>query len=438
MATAFVTRKTARVEAIPPDTEDHVLIFGEEVSVQGPAVNGRVPVLVRGRKGLAPENALGPDAVLELYFVDVGQGDAAFIVTPGRKRILIDGGQNRQALGFLSWKYRLNEDVPDLELDLMVVSHGDSDHLEGLTPIIEHPKIRVKRIVHSGIAAYASGAFQTSLGDLEGHGDQRLLVTRHDGIADLQGGAALSRRFARWRDAIAAEGCEYGAVESTSGDLDVGDGTVRIEVLAPRLVTSAAGSPAYPYFDDPAHTINGHSVVLRITYGDVRVLFSGDLNIQGSDHLLADETIAGRLDSHVLKAPHHGSHEYEPRFLDAVRPQIGVISSGDDPDHGHPRASYIGAAGKAMRTASPLVFSTEIAADFVEANDPPPTVASAGEVVLDAPDATNQFRRLFKKRLSGMINVRTDGHQLYAARRVSASYQWESYGPLVPADRDAP
>jgi len=53
MATAFVTRKTARVEAIQPETEDHVLIFGEEVSVQGPAVNGRVPVLVRGRKGAA-------------------------------------------------------------------------------------------------------------------------------------------------------------------------------------------------------------------------------------------------------------------------------------------------------------------------------------------------------------------------------------------------
>jgi len=36
-----------------------------------------------------------------------------------------------------------------------------------------------------------------------------------------------------------------------------------------------------------------------------------------------------------------------------------------------------------------------------------------------------------------MINVRTDGQRLYAARRVSASYQWESYGPLVPAERDA-
>jgi competence protein ComEC len=433
MATAFVRRKTTRAEAIAPATKDRVLIFGDEVVVQGPAIDGRVPVQVRGNQALVAESALGTNAALELYFMDVGQGDAAFIVTPGRKRILVDGGENRQALGFLAWKYRLDEDVPDLEIDLMVVSHGDSDHLEGLTPIIEHPKIAVRRIVHSGIAAYASGAFDSSLGDLEpDHGPTRLLVTRHDAIADLDG-VPLTRRFARWRDAIRLEGSAYEAVYSGSSELDVGDPAVKLEVLAPRLVQSAAGRPAYPYFGDPAHTINGHSIVLRLTYAGVRVLFSGDINIEGSRHLLADQTLADRLDSHVLKAPHHGSHEYDLGFLKAVRPQIAVISSGDDPDHGHPRASYIGAAGKAMRTDSPLVFSTEIAADFVEENDPPPAAERLTAVALDEPGATTQLRRLYKKKLNGMINVRTDGQELYAARRVTAPYQWESYGPIAPA-----
>ena len=42
--------------------------------------------------------------------------------------------------------------------------------------------------------------------------------------------------------------------------------------------------------------------------------------------------------------------------------------------------------------------------------------------------------RLFKKRLNGMINVRTDGKNLYAMRRVTAGYWWESYGPIKAED----
>ena len=48
--------------------------------------------------------------------------------------------------------------------------------------------------------------------------------------------------------------------------------------------------------------------------------------------------------------------------------------------------------------------------------------------------AANQTaRRLFKKRLPGIINVRTNGSQMYAFRRVNAAYGWESYGPITPA-----
>ena len=100
---------------------------------------------------------------------------------------------------------------------------------------------------------------------------------------------------------------------------------------------------------------------------------------------------------------------------------MSVISSGDDPDHGHPRASLLGAVGHASRS-NPLIFATEIAATFVEAGEVAPAAGAAG------PDAA--ARILFKRRLHGMINVRSDGHRLYAARRVNAGYWWESYGPI--------
>jgi competence protein ComEC len=434
MATRFITQKTSRLyKASTGLSFDMVLIFGDEVETKGSSVNGRTPAVFRGEPGYITDSHLGQTAALELYFIDVGQGDATFIVTPGRKKILIDGGQNERALGFLAWKYRLDKAGPPIDLDLLVLSHADADHLNGLTPIVKHPQVNVKKVVHSGIATFQDGAFATTLGNLDT--TETHLVTRHQHLADLAG-LPLSDDFAAWRDALTAEGVEYTAVDAAFGNLDVGDPAITVEVVGP-LLDMVAGASALPWFNNVSHTINGHSVILRLTYQNVAVFFAGDLNVPGAKHLLAQPALAAKMDAHVFKAPHHGSHEFHPPLLQAIRPQISVISSGDEPDHGHPRASFIGGVGLASRSTEPLVFSTEIAATFVEAGE---TEAPDEDVHLAGEDFTTlaanaKARRLFKRRLHGMINVRTDGQKLYAARRVAAGYWWESYGPLAPAPR---
>ena len=83
-----------------------VLIFGDEVDSTGIEANGRFKVSFRSREGWIKKSQLGNNAALEAYFIDVGQGDSTFIVTPTRKKILVDGGLNDQALRFLAWKYR--------------------------------------------------------------------------------------------------------------------------------------------------------------------------------------------------------------------------------------------------------------------------------------------------------------------------------------------
>ena len=215
--------------------------------------------------------------------------------------------------------------------------------------------------------------------------------------------------------------------------IDVGDTDVTIEVLGPKR--EADGS--YKWFDDKAHTINGHSVVLRLTIDEVSFLLSGDLNIEGSEHLMADPNLTSKMAAHVLKSPHHGSHEFHYPFFEEVRPQISTISSGDAPDHGHPRASFIAAIGLASRSTRPLVFSTEIAATFVGDGE---TADPADGTEIDGLDFTTTVgndtaRKRFKLLLPGIINVRTNGKELYAFRRVNAGYQWESYGPMLPAPK---
>jgi competence protein ComEC len=432
MHSCCVGTKTARLyDSATGEGYAMVMIHGDEVLVSTTpdfTSSRRIAAEFRGRHGFVKQNQLKQERDLELYFIDVGQGDATFIVTPDRKHILVDGGIDNRALGFLVWLYRLDQPGNSVDIDLLVLSHADNDHLKGLDAIVEHPAIHVRHIIHSGIATFREGVRATTLGDLDATGT--FLVTRHDRIADLAP-SELSAEFRAWRDAVVNENCDYRAVSAADATWELDDSDVRIEVLGPHLEPTPDGGSGFRWFDTKSQTINGHSVVLRLTYRDVALVLPGDINIPGSRHLLSIPAIAPRLGAQVLKAPHHGSHEYDVQFLEAVRPQVSVISSGDDPDHGHPRANILAAVGRASRSPEPLLFATEIAATFVETGDELPPDAPGDLADLDFSDSGYNVlaRKLFKQRLPGLINVRTDGHDLFAARRVNASYKWEAYGP---------
>jgi hypothetical protein len=436
MTTKYITEKTSPLfESSTGNKRKMVLIYGDEVKTTGSEVNKRFQSEFRGREGFISENHLGNAPVLEIYFIDVGQGDSTFIVTPKRKKILIDGGIGKRAFGFLFWKYMLERDGSPINIDLLVLSHADKDHIEGLIPIIKHPKINVKRVIHNGIAIFKKDSFKTALGNLGSDGNY--LVSRHDSINELRG-LPLDSQFESWRQAIAREGVSYTAVDSSMGKLNIGDPDIKIEILGPRLDTYK-GKPAYRWFEGEGPTINGHSVVFRLTYRNISVLFSGDINKKGSKNLLQDPSITPRLDAHIYKAPHHGSHDFDKFFLRAVNPQLSIISSGDEPDHGQPRAAFIGAIGRVSRSAEPLVFSTQIAATFAEGKDErgkdeePTSEEGLASLDVTKPEAVASARIRFKRRLHRMINVRTDGDDLFAARRVAAGYWWESYGPITPS-----
>ncbi|HEX9030003.1 MAG TPA: MBL fold metallo-hydrolase [Anaerolineales bacterium] len=429
----YVTEPTTRLVDAPAGKLLMVLIYGDEVTPTGPAQNGFVPVDFRGHPGFLKETCLGPQPTLEMYFIDVGTGDSIFIVTPARKKIMIDGGLNNRALGFLAWKYHLDQAQEPVEIDLLVLSHGDDDHISGLIPVLNHPKLRIKQVVQSGIAVFKDGVYNTPLGDLDP--TNTYLTTRLTDLAELAG-LKLSSAFRAWVKAIQAQGAVYTTLDASSGPFDVGDPSISLEALSPRL-EQCNGQPSYRWFGEKARTINGHSLVLRLTCGKVSALFPGDLNLQGAQYLMADPALLARLDAHIFKAPHHGSKEFYPPFLQAVRPQVSVISSGDDRDYGHPNAIFLGSIGMCSRSSGPLVFSTEIAANFValEQKNQPAGSPPEKDKPLNTLKGDERQRFLFKRRLHGMINVRTDGQSIFAARRVASPIAWEHYGPLKPAAR---
>lgn len=218
-----------------------------------------------------------------------------------------------------------------------MLTHADEDHIGGLIDVISSPKIKIKKIIHSGLAVYKDGIFDERLGDLEEHQGKQFISTSHNAIEELDDNS-LSGNFPKWKKAILADGnLQYQAVDSNSGNINVGDPKIIVEVLGPKVdIFESNNAKLFEWFGDHAHTINGHSVVLRLTYNNVKVLLSGDINTEGGKYLYQHEDLRSRLDAHVLKAPHHGSHEFYRPFLDTINPQISIISSGDDRDHGHP------------------------------------------------------------------------------------------------------
>ncbi|MCL4299682.1 MAG: DNA internalization-related competence protein ComEC/Rec2 [Anaerolineae bacterium] len=219
-----------------------------------------------------------PDGRLHVAFLDVGQGDAILITTPDGRQILIDGGPTATDLA-----WRLGQQMPfwDHSLDMVVNTHPDADHLAGLPPLLD--RYQVEQIL----------------------------------IPDVGTDSALYRE---WETQLAK--AQLTPTISQAGmELSLGRG-ITATLLNP--------GPAAVREDDP----NNHSVVMRLQMGRISFLLPGDIEEPVERNLVWQQA---PLAATVLKSAHHGSKTSSSEaFLEAVNPQVVVISVGKDNDFGHP------------------------------------------------------------------------------------------------------
>ena len=219
----------------------------------------------------------GADGLLHVHFLDVGQGDSILIATPSGRHVLIDGGPDGD---------RVSRNLADLlpgrdrGLDLVVMTHLDSDHSGGLLEVLDR----------YSVGAVLSGP-TTADGPMAVEWEQRLL--KH-GISEV----AVSAGYV----------------------IDLGDG-VGLMVLNPR--------PGLLFEDE-----NNNSVAMRLTYGEVSFLLAADMEREAEDRLVES---GEELASTVLKVGHHGSRtSTSAKFLGAVNPSVAIASAGVDNPYGHP------------------------------------------------------------------------------------------------------
>jgi beta-lactamase superfamily II metal-dependent hydrolase len=369
------------------------LLWGDRVQVLD-AGEHRSRVRARGAAGWVSNEALGDESLLEVYFIDVGQGDGVLIRTPDDRHILLDGGyaRSRQPTGksaadFVDWKFF--DDYGDfrIRLDAMIASHCDADHYGGLWDLVsDDPAARdeldtagtdIDAFYHAGVSWWTPGdrtlgpVVDGHLIQLLGDRDSVLAALQPDADPELQGWwADFLEELVRVAPVVQRLGVPEGSDDVYLPGFGTEDDSPRVRVLGP-VTRTIQGRPAVPRLaGGDAQNTNGHSVLLRLDHGRARILLTGDLNKRSMRLLLvAYEDRAHELACDVAKACHHGSEDISYAFLQAMRPAATVISSGDNEGHGHPRpivaaasavAGHVEIDTTADELLTPLVYSTEI------------------------------------------------------------------------------
>ncbi|MED4728441.1 DNA internalization-related competence protein ComEC/Rec2 [Aneurinibacillus migulanus] len=239
-----------------------------------------------------------PKKEVVVTFLDVGQGDAIVIETPGRT-VLIDGGGPPLRFGEQLWEKRRepfnpvkSTVVPFLHakgissLDLVVMTHGDSDHIGGISYLLEHMPVR--QVLVNGLAART---------EIEKKVNELLHYKRIPIMEAKQGQVWNEEPGIVWR------------------------------VLNPVRTFSPEGED------------NAYSVVLWLEAYGSTFLFTGDLEQEGEMRLLHEKAV-GPVD--VLKVGHHGSRTSTSKpWVEALSPRLSVISAGKKNRYGHPHREVI-------------------------------------------------------------------------------------------------
>ncbi|HEU4429404.1 MAG TPA: MBL fold metallo-hydrolase [Myxococcota bacterium] len=479
MPTDFVSADEAKLEWTDGEGKLRAiyLLWGDRVEVVQTS-GATTTVRARGRTGTVRASALGGSALLELYFIDVGQGDGVLIRTPDGRNVLIDAGfpRSKQATGknaadFVDWKFVKDDRKTNVELDAMIVSHNDEDHYGGLSDLLaeeadtgidelDAQDVTVERFYHAGLSWWDGPTGRTLGPTAEVAGEDhwsRLLEDRAsveralDGSANPQLAGAWKTFFERVRATKTKNGnptmiARLSQKTRHLPGFEPANGKASIRVLGP-VERTAAGKPSLRRFagTDSKQT-NGHSVLLRVDYGRARILLTGDLNAAAQRTLL--EEYAGstqELECDVAKACHHGSEDVSYRFLQAMRPAVTVISSGDNEGHDHPRPNIVAASATTGflqldgdELVSPLIYSTELARSVDLGRIEKISVAAAGgsidvkgkalrDAKIEAGDSVRKAHRarMVTNVIYGLVNVRTDGDRILCATRNEGKPDWQ-------------
>ena len=250
---------------------------------------------------IAPTPGAIPTAEeLSVHFIDVGQGDS-ILIDLGETEVLIDGGG--KSPGVVSY---LNHYVEGA-LEVLVATHPHADHIGGLIAVLD--KFEVEEIW-------------------------------------LNGDTSTSKTCQEFMSRVNAEGASIN--EAMRGQ------SIEEDALSFIIL-----HPTKPLTDDT----NNNSIVLRLSYGSIDFLFTGDAEKEAEAGILQS---GQTLQADILKVGHHGSRtSTSAEFLNTVKPQIAIYMAGKGNRYGHPHQETIDALTK----AGAKIYGTDINGTIIITTD---------------------------------------------------------------------
>ncbi|MBU3158290.1 MBL fold metallo-hydrolase [Clostridium frigoris] len=237
------------------------------------------------------------------HFIDVGQGDCTLIQV-NNKNLLIDSGTSDSKQKLIRYLKKNNI----TKLDYIVATHPHADHIGGMASIIKNFEIGE---FWAPKALESTGVFNDMI------------------------------------DALRAKNLKI-KIASPNTSLNLGPNTTCI-MLSPNKTT----------YDN----LNNYSCTLKISYKNSTYLFTGDIETQAEDELMANNY---DLSAQILKVAHHGSKSSSSEgFLDKVSPKISIISCGIDNDYGHPNKEIL----DRLKKLNCIVYRTDLAKTIVLISD---------------------------------------------------------------------
>lgn len=217
------------------------------------------------------------DGNLHVYFLNVGQGDAALIRTPSRQTILVDGGSDDTVVKLVD-RYL---PIWQRKIDLIVATHPEADHITGLVDLLKLKRLKVDRVL-------------------------TLLTTKDTAISQ------------EWTKQI-SDGDYIVDYATSSSDYTFG---------------SVVWDTLYPFNFADGNNVNDSAIVARLVYRQYQLLLTAD--ISSDTEKIIDDVYGNTLESEILKVGHHGSKSSSAQgFLQLVRPNVAAISVGKN-SYGHP------------------------------------------------------------------------------------------------------
>ena len=229
---------------------------------------------------------------LDIHFVDVGQGDCTFIVTPMKQTILIDGG------GSNSKEYDVGKNtlLPYIldrgytKIDYIFISHFDQDHVGGILTILEELKVGM------------------------------VIISKQE---------ENTENYKKFLKLVKEKNISVVVVKK--GDRINIENNIYFDILWPEKEQINE------------NIVNNNAIVMKLYYKEFSILFTGDIEEIAENKILkAYEHKEKILSANILKVAHHGSKtSTTEEFLKCVNPKIAFIGVGENNNFGHPNQEVL-------------------------------------------------------------------------------------------------